>query len=348
LRKVFSWTMVLIGGILASCTSPMPIDNREFIVLFAPNFEDSYYASKRDEIMKFQVDFAKEIAKKDDVIILTDAAQFAEYSQVLDIENVGLEPMADIWARDFGTANPQRPIMFRYSAAGQGGGQRGQIVADAVQDDLVTLIGHAHLKLKTTDLINDGGNWVEDYAGNVVLSRKFLADNNMTEAQARAAIRRHTDAVNIAFIDADEQGGLEHADGVVSFVDENSLIINSYNTDPEYAAKLKSDLRAGLPNVKITEIVTPYDGSKIYDSRFGSACGLYTNALVTPTRIYFPQFGIPEDAIALAQIRSATTREVIPIDSAKVCEMGGGVRCMSWQLRGENAMRLKGYLRQRR
>ena len=100
-----------------------------------------------------------------------------------------------------------------------------------------------------------------------------------------------------------------------------------------------------MPGVVIHEVVTPYDGSQIFDERFGSACGLYTNALVTPDRIYLPQFGIPEDAVALAQVQAATRREVVPVASSGVCEMGGGVRCMTWQLRGENAQRLMDYAR---
>ena len=65
-----------------------------------------------------------------------------------------------------------------------------------------------------------------------------------------------------------------------------------------------------MPGVTIHEITTTYDGSEIHDDRFGSACGLYTNALVTPERVYLPQFGIPEDEVALAQVRAATDRTV--------------------------------------
>ena len=347
MRPLLSGVLAIMATILASCTAPVENDTRELIVLIAPNSDDKYYAPMRENIMKFQVDFAKTIAQHDDVIILADEADFAEYSQVLDAKHVAIATMADIWARDFGLINPHAPKMFLYSSAGQGGGINGEAEAYAVQEYLTELTHSANLKYENVELINDGGNWVEDYAGNVVISRKFLVDNQLSESNAKAILRTETGAVNIAFIDADEEGGLEHADGIVSFIDENSLMINTYDEYPEYAAKLKSDLRAGLPNVKITEIVTPYIGSEIYDSRFGSACGLYTNALVTPHRIYFPQFGIPEDAIALAQIRAATNREVIPIDSAKVCEMGGGVRCMSWQLRGEKATNLAAYLRQK-
>jgi agmatine/peptidylarginine deiminase len=318
---------------------------RELIVLAAPATDDAYYAEAAEAIFAFHVSFAAQIAEHDDVLILTDRAGADRYRQALGHDRVLVAPQLDIWARDYATSNAAAPIMFRYTAEGQGGGSRGQQDADAVQDALADLAEAAGLEFAETDLLNDGGNWVDDYAGSVVVSRKFLADNRLSEADARAVLRQETGAEHIAFIDADEQGGLEHADGVVAFVGPNTLIINRYGEDAAYATALRADLEAGLPGVEIHEIVTPYDGSEIYDSRFGSACGLYTNALVTPHRVYLPQFGIPEDQIALDQVRAATDRTVIPVPSGDVCAMGGGVRCMSWQLRGESARRLLAYAR---
>ncbi len=270
--------------------------------------------------------------------------------------------MLDICMRDFSLANVTNPIMFRYTPAGQGGSQQD---SSEVQERLVAFMKDMDISFKKSDLLNDGGNFVDDYAGNVVISKKFLRDNNLSEREGRQTIKLINGVKNVAFIEADEQGGLEHGglehgglehggleqgglehgglehgDGVVSFVDTNTLIINSYPEDDVYAQELKRDLKRGLPNVKIHEIVTPYDGSVIYDERFGSACGLYTNALVTAKHIYFPQFGIKGDAIALKQIKAATTRIIIPVLASPVCHMGGGVRCMSWQLRGSSAMKL--------
>ncbi len=315
----------------------------ELIVLAAPKTGDSYYADVADRIFDFHVAFARRIEGRDRVLILTDRGAHARYAEALGHDKVALVPMLDIWMRDFGTANAVAPVLFRYTAAGQGGKQHD---ADAVQAKVAAMVRKAGLKPEKTRLLNDGGNFVDDYAGNAVVSRKFLRDNRMSEEEARAALRKLSGAHNIAFIEADEQGGLEHADGVVSFVDANTLIINSYPEDPDYARKLEADLRKGLPGVKLHKIVTPYDGSEIHDDRFGSACGLYTNALVTPERIYLPQFGVPEDEVALKQVRAATSREVIPVPSHQVCFMGGGVRCMSWQLRGEQADRLLHFLRQ--
>ncbi len=329
------------------CLAMTSAAKAELIVLSAPKTGDPYYAKLADRIFAFHVAFAKAIAGRDDVLILTDKGAYARYAKALGEDRVALAPMSDIWTRDFGTVHPANPVMFRYTAAGQGGGRQGQRDADAVQEDLALLADKAGLAFRESDLLNDGGNFVDDYAGRAVVSRKFLRDNGLSERAARERLRSVAGVRHVAFIESDEQGGLEHADGIVSFVGANTLLINSYPEDPAYMKQLKEDLRRGLPGVVIHEIVTPYDGSRVYDERFGSACGLYTNALVTPDRVYLPQFGIPEDTIALAQVRAATTREVVPVPSQQVCFMGGGVRCMSWQLRGKNASRLRSFLASR-
>lgn len=345
LAAVSAAKAIAVTVILSILVATMSTGARaELIVLAAPKTGDAYYADVADRIFDFHVAFARQIEGRDRVLILTDKGAHGKYVEALGEDKVALVPMLDIWMRDFGTTNAVAPVLFRYSAAGQGGKQRD---ADAVQAELAAMARKAGLVPEKTALLNDGGNFVDDYAGNAVVSRKFLRDNGLSEDEAREALRKLTGAQNIAFIEADEQGGLEHADGVVSFVDTNTLVINSYPEDQAYARALEADLRRGLPGVKIHKIVTPYDGSEIHDDRFGSACGLYTNALVTPERVYLPQFGVPEDKIALEQVRAVTSREVVPVPSRQVCFMGGGVRCMSWQLRGEHANRLLSFLRRK-
>lgn len=308
----------------------------ELIVLASPLSDDPYYQDVRQAIFDFHIEFAKQISSHDRYLILTDNASAPAYISALGEQHVVIAPMQDIWMRDFSLSNPTGPVMFRYTAAAQDD----QASADEVQDSFFRIIRKTGLAFSESDLLNDGGNFVDDYAGNVVISTKFLSDNNLTERQARAVLTQHNTIDRVAFIDADEQGGLEHADGVVSFIDTNTLLINRYPDDPDYSQQLLADLRRGLPGVIIHEIDAPYDSTRIYDQRFGSACGLYTNALVTPERIYLPQFGIPEDKPVLAFVRTLTRKQVIPVRSDKVCFMGGGVRCMTWQLRGGNARRL--------
>ncbi len=329
--------LFLIGTL---CMTSAP--GAELIVLASPPDDDDYYAEVVDEIFDFHIAYAKQLIDNGDrVIVLAGRSTYADYVAVLGSDKVLPIPMLDIWMRDFSLSNTTHPMMFRYTAAGQGGDQD---AADEVQEAFAAFLERAGIRIEGMALLNDGGNFVDDYAGNVVVSKKFLRDNDLSEDEARRVLRSLDDIDQVAFIEADEQGGLEHADGVVSFVDTNTLIVNTYPDDPDYARQLVSDLKRGLPNVRIHEIVTPYDDSSIYDSRFGSACGLYTNALVTPERVYLPQFGVPEDKIALAQVRAVTTRQVVPVGSRDVCTMGGGVRCMSGQLRGRHAERVLDYV----
>lgn len=309
----------------------------ELIVLAAPTLETSYYDPVADDIFDFHIAYAEQIiANGDRVVILTDETFYADYADVLGAEYVIVAPMLDIWMRDFTLSNAVSPVMFRYTPEGQGGDQA---ISDEVQDVFAYLIEEAGLQFAESDLLNDGGNFVDDYAGSVILTTKFLTDNNLTEDQARSQLQALDGIEHVAFIEADPTDTLGHSDGAVSFVDTNTVLINSFPDDPDYMAQIRADLERGLPDVVIHEVITPYDETTIYDDYYGSACGLYTNALVTPNRIYFPQFGIPEDEVALEQVRAATTREVIPVSSEQVCHMGGGVRCMSWQLRGDNAER---------
>jgi agmatine/peptidylarginine deiminase len=333
--------------ILCSCEADEAMrdtqTDRELIVLAAPLADDDYYAEVAGDIFDFHIAYAKAIQKNDDVLVLTDAETHASYAAELGEGAVVIAPQNDIWTRDFGLASAAAPMAFRYTAAGQAGAKKPQAQADSVQAAFTALLERAGLEYRRTTLLNDGGNFVEDGAGRIVVSRKFLRDNKLSETAGRAALMRETGALHVAFIEADEQGGLEHADGVVAFIEPNVLVINTYSEDPDYAATLKADLSAGLPGVTLYEIVTPYDGSAIYDEKFGSACGLYTNMLVTPSRIYLPQFGIPEDAEARRALASWTDKEIVPVASGAVCRMGGGVRCMSSQYRGAAARRLKAW-----
>lgn len=322
----------------------MPQD-KELIIVAAPRSDDPYYAEVAEEILAFHLTYADAVIPNDDFLVLTDAASYDDYAVALGSDRVAIAPQDDIWMRDFSVSNAASPILFRYTAEGQGGGRTGQQDADYVQARLAAVMETAGLTFAETDWLNDGGNYVDDYAGRIIVSRKFLADNQLSEADGRAALIATTGAIAIAFIDADEQGGLEHADGVVAFIAPNVVVMNSYPEDPAYAAQLRRDLRNGLPDVTLHELVTPYDGAQIYDERFGSACGLYTNMLVTPDRIYLPQFGIKEDVEALASVRRWSDKPVIPVRSDTVCYMGGGVRCMSWQVRGANAEALKAWAR---
>ncbi len=64
------------------------------------------------------------------------------------------------------------------------------------------------------------------------------------------------------------------------------------------------------------------------------------NAVVTANNIYMPVFQNALDAPIRQLIESVTDKKVHPVDATDVCEMGGSVRCLTWQLQGPNAEKL--------
>ena len=66
----------------------------------------------------------KIIKNGDNVVVLTDKGLYPDYVKALGNKHVAIAPMHDIWMRDFTSANPAQPVMFRYTAAGQGGAKK--------------------------------------------------------------------------------------------------------------------------------------------------------------------------------------------------------------------------------
>lgn len=332
-------TSVALGGVSPGMGADMR--DRDLIVFAAPRLDDPYYADHRDAIVDFHIAFARAAAPYDDVLVLSDAGLASDYSEALGPSAVLIAPQDDIWIRDYAPAIPGAPTLFRYTAAGQGGGRRGQSDADAVQATFRGLLERAGVDHRRASLLNDGGNLVEDGAGRAVFSRKFLADNKLSEAEARRRLQAEAGLSAVAFIEADEQGGLEHADGVVAFVAPGVLVVNAYPDDPRYEAGLQADLRRGLPDVEIHSIAAPYDDTEILDVRFGSACGIYANLLTTQSALYLPAFGLPDDASIARVVAALTESQVVRVRSDSVCHMGGGLRCMSWRATGSAAAQLR-------
>lgn len=332
---------LLLAGLLATpaVARETPPSNDEFadrtlIVLAAPSVSDSYYRDLRTEILAFHVAFAKRILGRDNVVVLGDKRTLRELAKELPEDVLLAAPMRDIWMRDFAPAGPERPVLFRYSAAAQAGRQTD---ADWVQDGFLKLARRHGLEFRRAPWILDGGNVVDNGADKVVVTERFLADNHLDRPQALAILREQLGAERIAILPADPEDALDHADGMVAFLGADVVALTRYGG--HFQQTLRKELRTAFPGIRIVEIAADFD-APAWDADFGSANGIYVNAVVTARHAYVPVYGLDTDARALAKIRAATDREVVPIDARHVGQMGGSVRCLCASFKGENARRL--------
>lgn len=337
MKKSLIGILVAFGLSIQGTTAAASPGN-DVIVLAAPSIVDASdeedYAQVFDGIVDFDVDYANAIYGHDNVFILVDEETRSYFTGRVPEEILIDSAPLHIWMRDFTTINPHQPVQFRYTPASFEGDQA---YADEIQNEFNQLLdevginvpqarnGRQYLKL-------DGGNIVDNYAGRIITTDRFLEDNKLSRQQAITLLKKELNAKEVAILPADDPI-LAHSDGMVMFSDENTLFVNEY--DEPFRSDVLSELRSAFPGVKIIEVEVAWD--KEDES---SACGINLNATVTSNYIYMPHFGDATSDRVLAKIQKHTSKKVIPVPASGVCKLGGSVRCLSWQQSNKNGAKL--------
>jgi len=316
-----------LGSVNSSFTNDLTDPDKMLLVMAAPSVNDTYYNEVFEQIVDFQIHYAQTVIGNDNVVVIVDA-DTAPYYAALPNDVILIADVGDIWVRDFSTVFPSQPIRFTYAPTyfpdlGN---------ARFIQRSLTQLTNRLGLEIETSEFVLDGGNVVDNNQDAVVVSERFLEENDLTYEQGFTVLRDALGVPYVAIIPYDDPV-MGHADGMVMFTQSDTLLVNTY--DEPFRSSVLGALRDGLPHVTIIEVPAVFDDGGWGD--FSSACGVNVNSTVTLNHIYVPTFGNTTDEIALAAIRANTDRTVHAIPADGVCFMGGSVRCLSWQLSGGNA-----------
>jgi len=309
--------------------------SRMLLVLSAPAVSESYYSSAFSLIVEFQINYAKSIIGHDNVVVIVDAETKRFYEDHLPEDILITADVYDVWMRDFTTVNPEAPVQFTYTWASMT-----KTESRSVQGSFNQLANTVDLSRTSTNLLLDGGNLVDNYNGRVITTTRFLADNGLSYVEGVNQLKSILNASEVAIIAPDEEV-LAHADGMVSWIDDNTLIINDYSADETFRTKVMTELKRSFPGINIIEVPVTYTTNPAgqWDG-FESACGINLNATTTYNNIYVPVFNMPHEQEALDLISQNTTKQIIQINAEGVCAMGGSVRCLTWQLAGSNAEKM--------
>jgi len=209
-----------------------------------------------------------------------------------------------------------------------------------VQNSFIAFADRYGIQRSTSNLLIDGGNIVDDYNGKVVATTRFMEDNNLTYERAKQELMYLLGATQVAIVEPDEDV-LAHADGMLSWIDENTLLVNDYSDDTVFRNLIINELKSSFPNTTIIEVPVVFTENPPGEwEGFESACGINLNATVTFNCIYVPVFNMAHDEEVIDIITENSTKKVIEINAEGVCAMGGSVRCLTWQLGGKNAEKL--------
>ena len=113
-----------------------------------------------------------------------------------------------------------------------------------------------------------------------------------------------------------------HADGMVRFVDENTVVTNAPLSSFGFETKVKKSLQ----NYGFHVIDFPY-----FYSKGDSAVGCYLNYLETEKSIFLPVFGVDTDNEAIELAKNIFDKTIIPVNINEIAKYGGLLNCISWE-----------------
>eukprot|EP01060_Flectonema_neradi_P031057 TRINITY_DN4622_c0_g1_i3.p1 TRINITY_DN4622_c0_g1~~TRINITY_DN4622_c0_g1_i3.p1 ORF type:complete len:435 (+),score=76.96 TRINITY_DN4622_c0_g1_i3:50-1354(+) len=346
--------MLGVSVALVALTLSQPMED-SLIVLAAPE-KDGYYSSVYKQIVDFHISYAKSIQQgRDSVLILTGPELYPLYEAELGSDIVvNNMQQADIWMRDFTTVNPTNPVQFKYAPAAQGGNAaQARFVQSVFNNQLLSKVSPTgnSWNLQNSNLILDGGNFVDNHVNRVIISEKILedagldplkdSDRDSVKAQIRSLFPAITEVAIIPYDDPN----LGHADGMVMWVDDDTLFVNDVKDQPTIYQPLMAELKASFPTVTIVEVPSGWVAGTDFDKKFSSALGVNINSVMTKGYLYVPVFGnTAVDKEFLATLSKHTTKKVVTIEASGVARMGGSCRCLAWQTSGTFATDVRNYL----
>lgn len=238
----------------------------------------------------------------------------------IEMEYRLIDRTRDIWVRDFMPVQRHDGsfVSFRYEPSYLKNNP--ELQTDYRQD----LSAYFSLPVTYSQIHLDCGNVVfSPSKKKVIISDRVLAENpDFATSELILTLEQQLQAqvILIPSLKSDMTG---HADGMVRFIDETTVIGN------HVPAKngLEQRIQAVLRTYGIHVIDFPY-----FYSPKGSAVGCYLNFLQTPEYLFLPVFGVPMDTAAIVAAQQLFSKIVIPVNIHEIAVDGGLLNCISWEI----------------
>ena len=225
----------------------------------------------------------------------------------------------DIWARDYMPIKTKsgKYISFRYEPS---------YLADDPQLRTyfkTDIAPHFTLPVTYSNINLDGGNVVfSPSKTRAVITDRVFSENPEYDKNTLLLELENLLEAEIIIIPSLESDMTGHADGVVRFIDENTMLGNAPLCENGYEQKVKKALK----KYGISVVDFPY-----FDSEGISAVGCYLNFLETERHIFLSIFGDERDKTAVKCAKEVFDKEIITVNINGIAEDGGVLNCISWE-----------------
>ena len=195
-----------------------------------------------------------------------------------------------------------------------------------------------NIKTEKTDIILDGGNVVK-FGNKVIMTDKIIPENSPKylkhELLEKLENLFEATIILIPWLhDTNPKKDFGHADGMVRFIDEKTVLIDSFLANEKKSGptgeKFRSTLRKNHLEYIPLHFTFPYNKQK--DKNWG-----YVNFLQMKDLLLMPVFGINEDKEAEAQFHHlfpsySSKNQIETINANEIIKEGGVLNCISWNV----------------
>lgn len=232
----------------------------------------------------------------------------------------------DIWAVDFMPiqVRTDKFVRFKYYPTYLRTKALQKTISDV--DHICESIGIQTIK---SDIILDGGNITRTTDKVIMTERVFKENPSIERKKLISDLHELLEIEKLYFIPVQPYDFSGHADGMVRFFDEDTLLVNDFSKEKPsfYEAFEMAISKLRLNCIKIP--YNPYENLKDI-----SAKGDYINYLQMKDVVILPKFGIYEDDIVLRQFEDIfKDSKVTSIECNEIAEDGGVLNCITWNIR---------------
>jgi len=282
------------------------------------------------ETGKFSVESGVQVVYMSELLKTKYPDTCSRLIKILEMHNVKyafLKGTKDIWCRDYMPIQTEsgKFIQFIYDPSYLKGNKEWE----ASRSDVKEVCRVNGIETQFSDINLDGGN-VLICDGRAILSNRIFSENSNWDKEKLVNELSKLLECEIIIIPAENDDMTGHADGMVRFVNRNTILGNKLADEYKY-------WREGMEKV-----IEQY-GLKYIDVPFflpkdpkhpHSAIGIYVNYLEVNNLIVLPVFGRDEDKQAVDVLRQAFPDRVIDtIDYNDVAQEGGLLNCTTWVVR---------------
>lgn len=253
-----------------------------------------------------------------------------ELTRILEKHNVKysfLKGTKDIWCRDYMPVQTEsgKFIQFIYDPSYLKGNKEWEESRTDVKE-VCKLNG---IDTQYSDINIDGGN-VLICDGRAIISDRIFPENpNWDRDELIKELGRLLEC-EIVIIPTEKADVIGHADGMVRFVNRNTILGNNLAAEYKY---WREGMQKVIEQYGLKYIDVPFFVAK--DSKYPlSAIGIYVNYLEVNNLIVLPIFGRDEDQQVIDIIKSAFPDRVVEtINYNDVALEGGLLNCTTWVAR---------------